>query len=137
MGNLQEAAMISLQRRNTVLVAFLFLLVGAAFLTQVVPYRQIIDSKHRVESARAQLASLQAENVVLQASADALQTDEEVEKLAREKLGYVMPGETAFVVLDPPSRGETAPVAEALPEVPEKTWVDRIWDFITGSDVAG
>ena len=32
----------------------------------------------------------------------ALNTDEEIEKLAREKLGYVRPGETAYVVLDPP-----------------------------------
>lgn len=109
---------------------------GAAFLTQVVPYRQIIDSQRRVDGARAELGALQAENETLEADVDALGTPGEIEKLAREKLGYVRPGETSFVVLDPvDSSSKLNPEVEPT-QVEPKTWVDKIWEFITGGDIA-
>jgi cell division protein FtsB len=118
------------------LTTLLFVFLGAAFLTQVVPYRQILESQRQVNSARAQLDALEAENERLAADVAALQTDEEVEKLAREKLGYVRPGETAYVVLDPPA-AETEPLPQTdelvLPE--QRTWVDVVWDFVTGADL--
>ncbi len=124
-----------LRRPGIALVTLLFILLGAAFLTQVVPYRQIIDSRHQVQGAQQQLAQLESENRVLQADADALETDEEIEKLAREKLGYVRPGETAYVVLDPPGADETSATVPVVEDEPDKTWVDHIWDFLTGGDV--
>lgn len=123
-----------LKRPGAAMATLLILVVGAAFLTQVVPYRQIVDSSRQVNDARATLAALEAENTLLQADVAALETEAEVEKLAREKLGYVRPGETAFVVLDPPGTVEV-PVPEPLPEPEEKTWVDRIWEFLTGADL--
>lgn len=127
-----------LRRPGPALAALLFLLLGAAFLTQVVPYRQIIDSRHQVENARTELAALEEENARLEADAEALHTDAEIEKLAREKLGYVRPGETAYVVLDPPQeQGEESSTAPTdTPEQPKGgTWVDWIWDFLTGADL--
>ena len=124
------------RRPGAALATLLFLVMGAAFLTQVVPYRQILDSQRQVSSARAQLAALEVDNELLAADIAALETDEEVEKLAREKLGYVRPGETAYVVLGPPEE-LTRPQPETddlvIPE--ERTWVDMIWDFVTGSDL--
>ena len=124
-----------LRRPGIALVTLLFLLLGAAFLTQVVPYRQIIEAQRQVSSAQAQLASLEADNELLQADVTALNTDEEIEKLAREKLGYVQPGETAYVVLDPPASSTTIPPMIEAPLAPERTWVDQIWDFLTGDDL--
>ncbi|MEE8374843.1 MAG: septum formation initiator family protein [Acidimicrobiia bacterium] len=123
------------RRPGAALATLLFLVMGAAFLTQVVPYRQILDSQRQVNSARAQLAALEEDNEVLAADIAALQTDEEVEKLAREKLGYVRPGETAYIVLDPPGE-ETPPQPQTdnlvIPE--KRTWVDVLWDFVSGGD---
>ena len=123
------------RRPGAALATLLFLVMGAAFLTQVVPYRQILDSQRQVNSARAQLAALEEDNEVLAADIVALQTDEEVEKLAREKLGYVRPGETAYIVLDPPGE-ETRPQPQTdnlvIPE--KRTWVDVLWDFVSGGD---
>lgn len=125
-----------LRRPGAVMATLLFLVLGAALLTQMVPYRQIVDSQRQVNSARAQLAALEEDNARLGADAAALETDEEVEKLAREKLGYVRPGETAYVVLDPPA-SETRPLPQTdgvvLPE--RQTWVDMVWDFLTGADL--
>jgi cell division protein FtsB len=122
-------------RPGALIATLLFLLMGAAFLTQVVPYGQIVDSRRQVSTAREQLAALESENAALQADVDALGTDAEIEKLAREKLGYVRPGETAYVVLDPPgTEDEPATTPEPAP-VEDKTWVDQVWEFLTGADL--
>ncbi len=122
-------------RSGVVLVTLLFVLTGAAFLTQVVPYRQILDSRSQVRSAQEQLANLEAENGVLSAEVSALNTPEEIERLARDKLGYVREGEVAYVVLDPPGADEPVSSAPAVSDQPEKTWVDAIWEFISGGDL--
>jgi cell division protein FtsB len=127
--------MMVLRRPGPAIATVLIVLMGAAFLTQVVPYGQIVDSRRQVATARAQLATLEAENTTLQADVSALHTDAEVEKLAREKLGYVRPGETAYVVLDPPGTPDEATPAAPAPIQAEKTWVDRVWDFLTGADM--
>lgn len=124
-----------LRRPGIAALTLLFLLLGAAFLTQVVPYRQIIESQREVSSARALLISLETDNELLQADVAALNTDEEIEKLAREKLGYVQPGETAYVVLDPPATGDTVPEIIEEPPAPERTWVDQLWEFVSGEDL--
>ncbi len=124
-----------LRRPGILVVTLLFLLIGAAFLTQLVPYQQILDSQRQVNAARAQLQALEEENALLQADVDALHTESEVEKLAREKLGYVRPGERAYVVLDPPgANAEEPPVTDADVIPDERTWVDKVWDFLTGAD---
>lgn len=124
-----------LRRPGAALATLLILVMGAAFLTQVVPYGQIVDSQRQVEEARAELKQLESENATLQADVEALQTDGEIERLAREKLGYVRPGETAYVVLDPPGTEEETTPSEPAPEPEEKTWVDEIWEFLTGADL--
>jgi cell division protein FtsB len=123
------------RRPGPALAALLFLLMGAAFLTQVVPYRQIIDSRNEVESARSRLAQLEQENAALGADVEALRTDAEVEKLAREKLGYVRPGETAYVVLDPPGTPDEEQAPAAPPAPMDRTWVEAVWEFLTGADL--
>jgi len=126
-----------LRRPGAALATLLILLMGAAFLTQVVPYRQMIDSRRQVEDARSQLAALQTDNERLQADIDALNTPGEIEKLAREKLGYVRPGETSYVVVSPPDDLRTQAAPPAADEDTEiETWVDRLWGFISGGDLA-
>lgn len=125
-----------IRRPGMLVVTLLFLLVGAAFLTQLVPYQQILDSQRQVSAAKAELASLEEQNARLQADVEALHTDAEIEKLAREKLGYVRPGERAYVVLDPPGTRAPAPAATSDFPVEERTWVDKLWDFVTGADQA-
>lgn len=124
-----------LRRPGIAIVTLLILLTGAVFLTQVVPYRQIIESQRQVAEARAELDKLEADNAELAADVEALHTDSEIERLAREKLGYVRPGETAYVVLDPPGTSDDAEPAEPAPEPVDKTWVDKVWEFLTGADL--
>lgn len=125
-----------LRRPGAAIGTLLILLMGAAFITQVVPYNQIVESQRQVAAAKAELSQLESENAELQADVEALHTDSEIERLAREKLGYVRPGETAYVVLDPPGTPDETQTSEPAHQPVEKTWVDEIWEFITGADVA-
>ena len=112
------------------------LLVGLAVVTNVVPYRQIVEQNRQVAEAAAELAALREENALLAARRDALKTPVEIERLAREKLGYVRPGEIAYVVLDPPGTEDAEPEDIPQPEpIDDLTWVDRVWDFLTGADL--
>jgi cell division protein FtsB len=108
---------------------------GIAVVTAVIPFRQILEQQARVDGASAELSRLQLENEMLSREVEALHTPGEIERLARENLGYVMPGETAYVVLEPEESltDVTSPaVAEARKQVP---WYVAIWDFFTGADL--
>ena len=135
MGHLWGVAVRILKRPGTLISVLLLVLLGSAFLTQVVPYRQIVDSQRQVAEAQAHLDQLVAENDRLTADVAALETDAEIERLAREKLGYVRPGEVAYVVLEPPEADPAPAPPEPVPEPVDRTWVEAVWDFLTGADV--
>ncbi|MGH8927638.1 MAG: FtsB family cell division protein [Acidimicrobiia bacterium] len=111
------------------------IMVAVALVTTVIPFRQILDQGTRVEAATAELARIRVENGLLAGEVEALNTPEEIERLAREKLGYVMPGETAYVVLEP---DETDQLVESEPIAEVQTpWYVELWNFFTGADLRG
>lgn len=112
------------------------IMIGLALITTVIPFRQIVEQQNRLEAASAELTLVQAENEMLDQEVAALNTPAEIERLARQKLGYVMPGETAYVILEPAEMTEgSVPLLAAEPKpVP---WYRAIWNFFTGADLAG
>ena len=66
-----------------------------------------------------------------------LQTDEEVERLAREQFGLVRPGELAYVVVGSSVEATTttAPPAATLDDPGERPWWRDVWEFLTGGDL--
>jgi cell division protein FtsL len=115
------------------------LLGGIAVVSAIIPVRQISEQQSRLQAASSELSSLQQENRVLEAEVEALQTRSEIERLARERLGYVMPGEVPYVVVEPgeDSATETANTSEpgsTLP--PDLPWYQDLWEFLTGADLA-
>jgi cell division protein FtsB len=124
------------RRSRTLLVlAVLVVAVTAVLLTNVFPYRQILAQQRQVSAASDRLEALQVENARLERQAEALRTDEEIERLARENLGYVRPGEIAYVVLEPPAEPTPAtPEPATEPEEPRQ-WYEKVWDFLTGKDL--
>jgi cell division protein FtsB len=112
------------------------IIAGMAVITAVIPFRQILEQQARVDGASAELARINLENELLSGEVQALQTPEEIERLARENLGYVMPGETAYVVLEPEETLATTPAAP-IAEVDDVPWYRAIWNFFTGADMSG
>jgi cell division protein FtsL len=102
----------------------------------IFPFHQILGQQDSVSLAERQLEALQEENRRLEAEIAALQTPEEVERLARERFGLVRPGEISYVVVAP--EGDTPRLAEPEPvlERDETPWWRDLWDFMTGKDVS-
>jgi cell division protein FtsB len=125
----------SLVRRPGWILMFLVAAVSLVVLTSsVVPFAEIREQRIELENARARFASLQSQGDELAARIDALDDPVEIERIARERLGYVRPGETAYVVMDPEplaGTGQTV-VAEQTAVAP---WYLRIWAFLTGADL--
>jgi cell division protein FtsB len=125
------------RRPTWLLVPATVLLVGLAMVTNVIPFRQIVEQRAQVAEGEARLAALAEENQLLESQVEALNTPAEIERLAREKLGYVREGETAYVVLEPESSGPSATDRLTSVSETERTWWERLWDFVTGRDLAG
>jgi cell division protein FtsB len=65
---------------------------------------RVVEIRREVESLERQIAELRAETAELQATVSHLRSDPEaIEKLARERLGFVKPGDRVLKL--PPSSG--------------------------------
>jgi cell division protein FtsB len=131
---------VTLTRRPGLMVAGLALvLITVAAMTNVLPLRQIVEQTQEVDAARTRLTALTDQNGLLEDQVAALSTPTEIERLAREQLGYVRPGEKAFVVVEPepgplvyPEDAEVQTSAD-----PSVGILQRIWAFLTGEDLVG
>jgi cell division protein FtsB len=125
-------------KTRAVSVITLLLLVAVALVfSNVFPFRQILAQQELVEQKEQTLAVLQEENVRLTATADYLETEQGVEKIARQDFGYVRPGEVAYVVVAPPGEADFVPSAPEPIEELDREWWQGIWDFLTGRDLLG
>lgn len=65
------------------------------------PTRTWLAQRSTAATAESRLAELDAANDAARAEADALRTDSEIERLAREQYGYAKAGEEVYQVLSP------------------------------------
>ena len=125
-------------KTRVVWVITLLLLVAVALVfSNVFPFRQILAQEELVDQKQQTLAVLKEENARLSQAADYLQTDQGVEKIARQDFGYVRPGEVAYVVVAPPDQEEFVPPPPEPIEELDRSWWQGIWDFLTGRDLLG
>lgn len=129
--------MISVRRPAVTLVVAAVAVVLLAILTNVIPFRQVVDQRSDIGVARDHLAALVAENATLTQQVAALETPIEIERIAREKLGYVRPGETAYVVIEPEPEPEMAvsTTSETTVKPSEPSFLAKLWAYVTGADL--
>ncbi len=80
-------------------------LVGLA----IVPVRTWLAQQRKMDDARAQLAQIDADVADLERQLDRLQTDDEIERRARQDFDLVFPGEESYRILPEPSNGVQQP----------------------------
>jgi cell division protein FtsB len=117
-----------------VLLTLLFVVAGF-IATGVLPVREFLERGDTVDAAQLELDRLTAENQALADDIDALYTEQEVERVAREQYGFVRPGEVGYVVITPEVDGvvsEPAPPVATVAQ--ERSFFQRFWDFVTGND---
>lgn len=91
----------NVSKHSFILTLGLFLLVGY-FVITLVGYRLEIKERREVLAEKNAVYEEQvAENARLQAVVDNDDKSDYIEKIAREKLGYVMPGEKVFYDVTP------------------------------------
>ncbi len=117
---------------------FVGLLVALGLVASgVLPVKQYLERENQVADAQDQLDTLKTDNAALSESADALLSDQEVERIARVQYGFVRPGEVGYTVITPEDDEASGQAPEAVaPVVDERGFFERIWDFITGGDDA-
>lgn len=118
---------------------FIVLLVALGlFATGVLPVRDFLERENAVNAANEQLAEITAANALLADDVEALYSEEEVERIAREQYGFVRPGEVGYVVVLPDDLAADVAAVEPEPVVSDdRSILQMIWDFITGNDLAG
>jgi len=111
------------------------LLAGLAIvLAGVFPFRQLIAQERLVDNTRAELDALVEDNEALQEQIDAVQSESELERIAREQYGMARPGETTYVVeLEERPSGDGVVSVET--ELDSRSLLERFWDFLTGRDL--
>lgn len=107
-------------------------LLVAAFLI-FFPTKQLIAQKVRMNKLQTRLDALQDQNRQLKQQVDDLNDPEQLELLARDRLGLVKPGEKSylFVPTPPPARAET--VQPKADEAWYVRWWHSAWNFVRGS----
>ena len=96
--------------RLTVRATILMTLVVGVLLLSVAPAQMYLEQQAELARFQKQAAALERKNGALAARAEQLRDDAFLERLARQCLGMVKPGETAFVVV--PREGAPAPPPE-------------------------
>jgi cell division protein FtsB len=102
-------------RRAAWSLVALVVLVGAMFLF-VFPTRTYLSQRQSLAATRQRVHVLSIQNKELAARVQKLNTDAEIERLAREQYSLVRPGEEAYAILPAPQPTpppQSAPAAKA------------------------
>ncbi|MGH2785221.1 MAG: FtsB family cell division protein [Actinomycetota bacterium] len=106
-------------------------------LSALYPVRQYFSQKNEIKSLSHEEAQLAKRVENLSALKSRLLTDDEIERIAREELGMVRPGEVAFAIVP---GGEAAPKDAVIPSIvstlakkPRPAWYERWWDAVVSS----
>jgi hypothetical protein len=108
-------------------------LLGVMLMSALYPLRQYASQDSHVAALVKQERALRSKIAQLQRQQELLLSDDEIERVAREELGMVRPGEVAFAIV--PGTGQparrTAP-ALAIPDAKARseTWYERWWDTV-------
>ena len=98
-------------------VIFIGILFGAVY-----PTRTYLAQQRDLRAAHHRLELFKQQNGRLEAEAKRLESDEEIERIARARFNLVKPGEEAYAIVPvPPKPGAPdAPVTPPAPAVPAK-----------------
>ena len=115
-----------MRRRGWAVVVSL-VVIGVLFVA-VFPTRTWLTQRRDLLATEQRLAVLATENAELAARVQRLNTDAEIERLAREQYNLVRPGEEAYAIL--PSAPPPRPPAPRRPPEQPGFW-SEVWEDVT------
>ncbi len=96
------------------------------------PLRSLVEAESHVADLEQSRRRLQAQVAHLEERRDALHDLRELELIAREDLGMVMPGEVAFVVVSPHSEAQEAREEADRWRASPRPWYRRLFEAVFG-----
>ncbi|MDQ1689677.1 MAG: hypothetical protein QOK42_2652 [Frankiaceae bacterium] len=118
----------------TTRAAVLALVLCAVVVALAYPARQYIAQRAEIASLRAQEKAQQAAVAELRRQAARWDDPAYIKAQARERLHFVEPGETAYVVLTPPAPKPVLtvpqPSGQSIVTVSGGTWFGRLWGTV-------
>ena len=121
----------------TTRAAVLGLVLAALVVSFALPLREYLAQRGEIRRLEQSQAAQRERVAELERARDRLADPAHIAAEARRRLHYVMPGETAYVVLTPEELpGPTDPTAEenGLPAGPEAPWYSQVWGSVTAAD---
>jgi len=108
--------------------------VGALTLALTVPLREYFQQRGRVADLRARTAEQDARVETLEERKRRLDDPAYVERLARERLHYVRPGETGYIVIAPTPTVTPGPGGVVTGKtVKDEAWYSQLWSTVEGA----
>ena len=72
--------------------------IGLLLASYVSPLQQIFEDRDRISTLHSDLSTLEKENAAKERLTEELQTEEGVERAARERYGMIKPGEKVYII---------------------------------------
>ena len=109
--------------------------VFVALIVVLPTFARYLDKQQELRDAKARLSSVQEHNAELERELKLWKDDNYVKTQARKRLGYVMPGQTLYVVTDPSKGTATERLQKKVESVNRKRraatpWYTTMWDSV-------
>ena len=116
-----QRVLVSEKTRRYLFWLFILAVVVVILIWAIQPIRLWLDQREELSTKRQELTNIESSNSALEQRAEALQTPEQIELIARQNFGLIREGEEAYAVLtaapDPlriPSSWPFTELADAL-----------------------
>ena len=117
--------------------ALLVLVLCGLLVTVALPLRSYLEQRQHIGELRERVSAQRERVAELEAIRDRWQDPAYVQAQARERLYFVLPGETQYVVLDPEAEPVAGVVMGATPAEAaaalESPWFSRLWSSVEGA----
>ena len=114
------------RNRLTGRAGILALTLCAVMVTVAYPLRQYLAQRTQISNLNHQNQLTQQQVAALQTELDKWSDPAYVAIRARERLHYVRPGETGYIVPDPSASSEPL----GIPTPTQQAWFDRLWSTV-------
>ncbi|MGC0423075.1 FtsB family cell division protein [Embleya sp. AB8] len=132
-GSAAAARLARLRRRGGGRWIVLTLVVLSLAIALVYPVRQYLAQRSEVADLRESTRKQQSETERMRSDLDRWNDPAYVRQQARERLHFVYPGDTAYLVVPPPgAAGNPAPLAPA--QAGAGPWYRKLWDSTRDAD---
>jgi cell division protein FtsB len=121
----------------TTRAAVLGLVVCALVVSAALPLREYLTQRGQITAAQAKQQQQRARVAALEDQLRKLKDPAYVKAQARSRLHFVLPGETAYVLLQPssaPAPAGQAALRGATATGPEAPWYSQVWGSVRAAD---